>query len=99
MATTHRQKSGVWEYFNEPIDCEEGKGKEKALKKGVPCKLCDIKLSDRGGTSNLRSHLQAKHPLECQQLMNSRAERYYRFSDISRYFKSIDIAIFPYQLS
>ena len=25
-----------------------------------------------------------------------RAERYYRFSDISRYFKSIDIAIFCY---
>ena len=36
---------------------------EKDVKR-VPCKLCDQQLADGGGTKNLLSHLQAKHPEE-----------------------------------
>ena len=75
MVNTRKQRRGVWEYFDEPIDCEEGDSNKRASKKKIPCKLCDIQLSDGGGMSNLKSHLQAKHPLEYQRLVNSEADK------------------------
>ena len=75
MASTRKRKSGVWEYFDEPKENEEAGGDDRNLKRKIPCKLCDLKLSDGGGTSNLKSHLQAKHPQEYQRLMNSEADK------------------------
>ena len=48
---TRKQKSNVWEYFDEPIECEEGDSNEKALKKRILCRLCYMKLSDGEGTN------------------------------------------------
>jgi len=56
----------VWEYFDEPMDCEEGNSDERTSKRKILCKLCNVKLADGGGTSNLKSHLEAKHPQEYQ---------------------------------
>ena len=46
-----RKRSPVWEFFE--LDGEQ-------VKKTV-CKLCDVKLAWKGGTTNLINHLQAKH--------------------------------------
>ena len=43
----HKRKSGVWEFFDEPIE-EEGNENHRK----IPCKLCNFKLADGGGTSN-----------------------------------------------
>ena len=51
--TTRRKISEVWKYFNKSAD------KKKAV-----CSICDKALSYLGGTTNLRDHLQAKHPLQ-----------------------------------
>ena len=50
----------MWEFFEEPVTVTDG---EKDAKR-VPCKLCHQQLADGGGTTNLLSHLQAKHPEE-----------------------------------
>lgn len=69
MATTHKRKSGVWEYFDEPV---EDKSNEKSSRnRRIPCKLCEFKLADGGGTSNLMNHLQARHPQEYKRLVNN----------------------------
>ena len=57
MATPKRT-STVWEFFEEPVVVS---GDGKAQKK-VACKLCDLKLADGGGTTNLANHLKKKHP-------------------------------------
>ena len=75
MANTRKRKSAVWEYFDEPRDCEEGNSDETTSRRKIPCKLCDIKLADGGGTSNLKSHLEAKHPQEYRRLVNSEADK------------------------
>ena len=36
----------------------------------MPCKLCDQQLADGGGTTNLLSHLQSKHPEEYKHCTN-----------------------------
>jgi len=38
--------------------------------KRVPCKLCDQQLANGGGTTNLLSHLQLKHPEEYKRCTN-----------------------------
>ena len=53
MATNHKQKSGVWEYFDEPKD-GDGNSDERTPRRKIPCKLCNIKLADGGVTSNLK---------------------------------------------
>lgn len=69
MATQRKRKSGVWEFFDEPTEC---RAEEKSSRnRKIPCKLCDIELSDGGGTSNLMNHLQAKHPQEYKRLVNN----------------------------
>ena len=56
-----RKRTGrVWEFFQEPVVVLVG---EKDVKR-VPCKLCDQQRADGGGTKNLLSDLQAKHPEE-----------------------------------
>ena len=55
-----KRTSRVWEFFEEPEVVSEG-GKDV---RRVPCKLCEQQLADGGGTTNLLSHLQAKHPEE-----------------------------------
>ena len=57
---SRKRTSRVWEFFQEPVVVLVG---EKDVKR-VPCKLCDQQLADGGGTKNLLSHLQAKHPEE-----------------------------------
>jgi hypothetical protein len=57
MTAQRRRTSPVWEFFAAPIVVEVD-GKE--IKK-IPCLLCEAKLADGGGTSNLANHLQAKH--------------------------------------
>ena len=47
------KRSSVWEHFNL---------KEQDRKKKVVCKLCNTALSYLGGTSCMKSHLQARHP-------------------------------------
>ena len=64
MANNRKRKSGVWEYFDEPKDCEEGNSDEKTPRRKISCKLCDIKLTEGGGTSYLKSHFATKHPQE-----------------------------------
>ena len=51
--TTQRKVSDVWKYFNKSAD------KKKAV-----CSICDKALSYSLGPTNLRDHLQAKHPLQ-----------------------------------
>ena len=75
MANPRKRKSAVWEYFDEPRDCEEENSDETTSRRKIPCKLCNIKLADGGGTSNLKSHLEAKHPQEYQQLVDSEADK------------------------
>ena len=58
---TRKRSSAVWEFFDEPVVATELRKDGKEIKK-IRCKLCDLKLVDGGGTSNLSSHLQAKHP-------------------------------------
>ena len=55
-----KRTSRVWEFFEEPEVILEG-GKDV---RRVPCKLCEQQLADGGGTTNLLSHLHAKHPEE-----------------------------------
>ena len=57
---TKRRTSRVWEFFDEPVTVSDG---ERDVKK-LPCKLCHQQLADGGGTTNLLSHLQAKHSEE-----------------------------------
>jgi len=59
---SRKRTSRVWEFFEEPVVVSDG-GKNA---KRVPCKLCDQQLADGGGTTNLLSHLQSKHPEECK---------------------------------
>ena len=65
-----KRTSAVWQFFNEPVMVVE-KGKEV---KKIPCKLCDKRLADGGGTSNLMNHLEAKHPVEHEQLTGRRCK-------------------------
>ena len=69
MATTHKCKSGVWEFFNEPV--EEESSEKTSRNRRIPCKLCDLQLADGGGTSNLMNYLQAKHPQEYKRLVKT----------------------------
>ena len=57
---TPKHNSGVWEFFEEPV-VVSGDGKDGKAQKKVACKLCDLKLADGGGTTNLANHLK-KHP-------------------------------------
>jgi len=58
MATGRKRTSKVWDYF-ELTDVEE---KGKKIKKAT-CTLCEgVSLAYSGGTTNLQSHLEAKHP-------------------------------------
>lgn len=59
MATgTRKRTSKVWDFFELTDTVEKGKKIRKAA-----CKLCDgVYLAYSGGTSNLHSHLEAKHP-------------------------------------
>jgi len=61
MVNTRKRKSAVWEYFDEPRDCEEGNSDETTSRTKILCKLCDFKLADGGSTSNLKSHLEVKY--------------------------------------
>jgi len=54
MANTRKRKSAVWEYFDEPRDCEEENSDETTSRRKIQCKLCNIKLADGGGTNNLK---------------------------------------------
>ena len=74
MTNIRKRKSAVWEYFDEPRDFEENSDDTTSRRK-IPCKLCNIKLADGEGTSNLKSHLEAKHPQEHQRLVNSEADK------------------------
>ena len=65
-----KRTSAVWEYFEEPMIIAE-RGKDGKPVKKVPCKLCDQLLADGGGTTNLTSHLQAKHPEQYKRLTDS----------------------------
>ena len=58
---TRKRSSAVWEFFDESVVATELRKDGKEIKK-IRCRLCDLKLLDGGGTSNLSSHLQAKHP-------------------------------------
>ncbi|XP_065054160.1 E3 SUMO-protein ligase ZBED1-like [Rhopilema esculentum] len=49
-----KRSSLVWEYF------------AKIDEKQVKCKLCEDRLSYRGGTSSMLSHVRSKHPTVCQ---------------------------------
>ena len=55
-----KRKSHIWEFFEEPViaggQSNDGKPQKKAA-----CKLCDVKLADGGGTTNLTNHLWKKH--------------------------------------
>ena len=44
------KKSAIWKFFTLQED-----------KKKAECQLCKIKLAYHGGTTNLRSHISAKH--------------------------------------
>jgi len=56
MATGRKRTSKVWDYLT---DVEE---KGKKIKKAT-CTLCEgVSLAYSGGTTNLRSHLEVKHP-------------------------------------
>ena len=61
MASGSRKRtSKVWEFFELKEVVEKGKKIKKAI-----CKLCDdVSLAYAGGTTNLRNHLEAKHPSE-----------------------------------
>ena len=65
MATPKRT-SAVWEFFKELVIVSGG-GKDGNAQKKVACKLCDLKLADGGGKSNLANHLK-KHPEAIQAL-------------------------------
>ena len=69
-ATVKRRISAVWEYFEEPIVVPESGRDGKQVKK-VACKLCDQQLTDGGGTTNLMSHLRAKHPEQYKRITDS----------------------------
>ena len=69
-ATVKRRISAVWEYFEEPIVVPET-GKDGKQVKKVACKLCDQQLTDGGGTTNLMSHLRAKHPEQYKRITDS----------------------------
>ena len=74
MATSRKQASAVWEYFEEPVIITERKRDGKQVKK-VACKLCDQLLADSGGTTNLTNHLQAKHSEQYKQLSDSSSSK------------------------
>ena len=49
MVNSRKRKSGVWEFFDEPVEKESNNASEKTSKnRKIPCKLCDLQL---GGTS------------------------------------------------
>ena len=58
---TPKHTSAVWEFFEEPV-VVSGDGKDGKAQKKVACKLCDLKVADGGGTTNLANHLKKKHP-------------------------------------
>ena len=60
MATPKRT-SAEWEFFEEPV-VVSGDGKDRKAQKKVACKLCDLKLADGSGTTNVANHLKKKHP-------------------------------------
>ena len=67
MAPAKKRTSVVWEFLEEPDVYEESCTAGKVVKK-IRCKLCDLKLSDGGGMSNLMSHLKLKHPEEHERI-------------------------------
>ncbi len=57
MAATRKHTSPVWQFFELKEIVSDDKKKKKAV-----CKLCDgLQLAYGGGTTNLQSHLRAKH--------------------------------------
>jgi len=61
MATGRKRMSKVWDYF-ELTDVEE---KGMKIRKKATCTLCEgVSLAYSGGTTNLCSHLEAKHPFK-----------------------------------
>ena len=69
MATMHKRKSGVWEFFDEPVEGEDNKKSSRNSK--LLCKLCDFQLADGRGMSNLMNHLQVKHLQAYKRLVNN----------------------------
>jgi len=61
-----KRTSPVWEFFELPTVMKVN-GKDI---KRVQCLLCTQQLADGGGTSNLMSHLQAKHLEEYKRCTN-----------------------------
>ena len=61
-----KRTSAVWEFFQEP-ELVNGSEDGKKVKK-VRCKLCDVRLADGGGTTNLLNHLSSKHPVEHERI-------------------------------
>ena len=51
-AAGNGKKSNVWEYYEKIKDAPKAR-----------CTLCNKELSYRGGTTNLRTHLECKHSL------------------------------------
>ena len=70
MATSRKRTSAVWKYFEEPVVVLEGDQCGKQVKT-ISCKLCNQQLTDGGRTTNLMSHLQAKHPKQYKRLNDS----------------------------
>ena len=69
MAT--QKQSPVWQFFElKEISSGDGKKKKKAV-----CKLCDgLELAYGGGTTNLQSHLRAKHSKEYNEATGTSVE-------------------------
>lgn len=70
-----KRNSAVWEFFDEPVVVAEHDEKGGKQVKNVPCKLCDQKHADGGGTTNLMNHLKLKHPEQYERAHSSDRSR------------------------
>ena len=55
MVNTRKRKSAVWEYFDEPRDCEEGNSDETTSRKKILCNYAILNLLMEGALVILRA--------------------------------------------